>query len=115
MPGILVAIAVFLIVGTVNMILPPSVQVPGPTFFPIIVIGLLLLMAVLSTVQILRTAAAPRRHAGPEAQDSTTSTPTPISGADSDLDGDQVEEIPPDPPPGREPWPARAFRTGGRC
>ena len=33
-PGILVAIAIFLIIGTMNMNLPPSVQVPGPTFFP---------------------------------------------------------------------------------
>ena len=39
------------------MKLPPSVQVPGPTFFPMIIIGLLLLMAVLSTVQILRNRA----------------------------------------------------------
>ena len=61
-PGILVAIAIFLIVGTVNMKLPPSVQVPGPTFFPMIIIGLLLLMAVLSTVQILRSHARAMRE-----------------------------------------------------
>ena len=65
-PGILIAIAIFLIIGTVNMKLPPSVQVPGPTFFPMIVIGLLLLMALLSTIQILRGhARALREHRNP--------------------------------------------------
>src|SRR3954447_19882213 len=63
-PGILVAIAIFLIIGTVNMKLPPSVQVPGPTFFPTVIIGLLLLMAVLSTVQILRNRSRAIRESG---------------------------------------------------
>ena len=69
------------------MELPPSVQVPGPTFFPMIVIGLLLLMAVLSTVQILRTDAASREPGSvphrTETPDSTTSTrlgPRPLDG-----------------------------------
>ena len=35
-----------------------------------------------------------------------TAFPTPTQ---LDLDGDQVEELPPDVPPGREPWPANAF------
>jgi putative tricarboxylic transport membrane protein len=96
-PAILVAIAAFLIVGTVNMVQPPSVQRPGPTFFPIIVIVLLLLMAVLNTVQILRAA---RR--APADQDATDGA-VPV-----DADGDPVEEIPPDPPAGREPWPVGA-------
>ena len=97
-PAILVALAVFLIVGTVNMVQPSSVQRPGPTFFPIIVIALLLIMAVLSTVQILRAA----RHAG-------AASDGDLGGAMAvDLDGDPVEEIPPDPPPGRAPWPAGA-------
>ncbi len=120
-PGILVAIAVFLIIGTVNMKLPPSVQVPGPTFFPTIVIGLLLLMAVLSTIQILRGHARavrelrdPVRHAdqgeGSGYDDVDASTEfLPADGPALDADGDRVDEIPPDVPPGREPWPARAF------
>jgi putative tricarboxylic transport membrane protein len=112
-PGILVAIAIFLIVGTVNMKLPPSVQVPGPTFFPMIVIGLLLLMAVLSTVQILRNRAQLLRgvKAGTVAAgfDDVDAHPDEFDADSLDLDGDQIDEIPPDVPPGREPWPAKAF------
>lgn len=101
-PAILVAIAVFLIIGTVNMVEPPSVQRPGPTFFPIIIIGLLLVMAVLCTVQILR-AAARARHLAAEGADLDAGPAVAV-----DADGDPVEEIPPDPPPGRAPWPADA-------
>lgn len=96
-PAILVAVAVFLIVGTVSMQLPPSVQVPGPTFFPLVVIALLLLMALLSTVQILRN----RRRAG---DDDAAELGAPAV----DMDGEVIVEIPPDVPPGREPWPPRA-------
>lgn len=115
-PGILVALAIFLIVGTINMKLPPSVQVPGPTFFPIIVIGLLLLMALLSTVQILRNRSQALRGARVLRHDSAgfddvdahpDDTPSGVPALD--LDGDQIDEIPPDVPPGREPWPANAF------
>jgi putative tricarboxylic transport membrane protein len=103
-PAILVAVAIFLIVGTASMVQPPSVQRPGPTFFPIIVIGLLLVMAVLSTVQILRTAAAARRVlAEPPADLATDHDAVTV-----DLDGDPIEEIPPEPQPGRTPWPAAA-------
>jgi len=112
-PGILVAIAIFLIVGTVNMKLPPSVQVPGPTFFPMIIIGLLLLMAVLSTVQILRNRAQLLRgvKAGTVSAgfDDVDAHPDEFDADAVDLDGEQVDEIPPDVPPGREPWPAKAF------
>lgn len=112
-PGILVAIAIFLIVGTVNMKLPPSVQVPGPTFFPIIVIGLLLLMALLSTVQILRNRAQLLRgiRSGTISPgfDDVDAHSDEFDADSVDLDGDQVDEIPPDVPPGREPWPAKAF------
>ena len=120
-PGILIAIAIFLIIGTVNMKLPPSVQVPGPTFFPMIVIGLLLLMALLSTIQILRGhARALREHRNPVRRadhgegsgydDVDASTEfLPADGPALDADGDLVDEIPPDVPPGREPWPAKAF------
>lgn len=104
-PALLVAIAVFLIIGTVTMVEPPSVQRPGPTFFPMIVIGLLLLMAVLSTVQILRTAREARTLAAnrpPELAESHEEAVT------VDMDGDPIDEIPPDPPPGRAPWPAGA-------
>lgn len=118
-PGVLVAIAIFLIVGTVNMKLPPSVQVPGPTFFPMIVIGLLLLMALLSTVQILRNRSQVLREArhgvhapgtetsGFDDVDSSPDLATADGGA-LDADGDVVVEIPPDVPPGRAPWPAGA-------
>jgi putative tricarboxylic transport membrane protein len=114
-PGILVALAIFLIVGTVNMSLPPSVQTPGPTFFPIIVIVLLLLMAVLSTVQILRSRAhhrrpAGRRHLDRGGLDDVDATGEGlVEGPAVDLDGDEIIEIPPDVPPGRQPWPARWF------
>lgn len=96
-PAILVAIAVFLIIGTANMVQPPSVQRPGPTFFPGIIIALLLVMAALSTVQTLRTVRARRAGLLQDEQE-----------AHLDADGDPIEEIPPDPPPGREPWPAGA-------
>jgi putative tricarboxylic transport membrane protein len=125
-PAILVAIAIFLIVGTASMTLPPSVQVPGPTFFPIIVICLLLLMAVLSTVQILLNRSRSRRladdlhldgsapdlgHADSSGLDDVDLSPRSslIDGPGRDADGDEVTEIPPVPPPGREPWPAKAF------
>jgi putative tricarboxylic transport membrane protein len=96
-PAILVGIAVFLIIGTANMVQPPSVQRPGPTFFPGIIIALLLVMAALSTVQTLRTVRARRAGLLQDEQE-----------AHLDADGDPIEEIPPDPPPGREPWPAGA-------
>jgi putative tricarboxylic transport membrane protein len=96
-PAILVAIAVFLIIGTANMVQPPSVQRPGPTFFPGIIIALLLVMAALSTVQTLRTVRARRAGLLQDEQE-----------AHLDADGDPIEEIPPDPPRGREPWPAGA-------
>ncbi len=114
-PAILVALAVFLIIGTANMSLPPSVQKPGPTFFPIIVIAILLLMAVLSTVQILRS----RAHHEKLAQelhldrggldDVDASGEGLVAGPAVDLDGEEITEIPPDVPPGREPWPAKWF------
>lgn len=97
-PGILTALAVFLIIGTANMELPPSVQVPGPTFFPIVVIVVLLAMAVLSTVQILR------EHRQHDTVPAATGTPVTLA----DVDGDPVTELPPDVPPGRAPWPAGA-------
>jgi putative tricarboxylic transport membrane protein len=96
-PAILVAMAVFLIIGTANMVQPPSVQRPGPTFFPGIIIALLLVMAALSTVQTLRTVRARRAGLLQDEQE-----------AHLDADGDPIEEIPPDPPRGREPWPAGA-------
>jgi len=121
-PGILVAVAIFLIIGTMNMAVPPSVQVPGPTFFPILIICLLLLMAVLSTIQILRGQAEHRRLAaslaGDQGQDGRAGGFDDVDAdgdlirsgsANLDLDGDQVEELPPDVPPGRQPWPRNAF------
>ena len=103
-PAILIAVAIFLIVGTAGMVQPPSVQRPGPTFFPVIVIGLLLVMAALSTVQILRNAAAARRALAERPADLATDH----DALTVDLDGDPIEEIRPEPPPGRAPWPAAA-------
>jgi len=122
-PGILVAVAIFLIIGTMNMAVPPSVQVPGPTFFPILIIGLLLLMALLSTIQILRGQAEHRRLdtslAGDQSHEGRSGGFDDVdadgdlirsgSAAHVDLDGDQVDELPPDVPPGRQPWPRNAF------
>lgn len=117
-PGILVALAVFLMIGTANMSLPPSVQRPGPTFFPMIVIGLLLVMAVLSTVQILRGRARHQKltralHLDRGGLDDVDSSGegliVPHTGPATDVDGDEITEVPPDVPPGREPWPARWF------
>jgi putative tricarboxylic transport membrane protein len=121
-PGILVAVAVFLIIGTMNMAVPPSVQVPGPTFFPILIIGLLLLMAVLSTIQILRSNAERNKLsaalAGNPHQEGRSGGFDDVD-ADGDLirtgtvardlDGDEVAELPPVVPPGRQPWPNKAF------
>ncbi|WP_104133998.1 tripartite tricarboxylate transporter TctB family protein [Cryobacterium sp. Y62] len=50
-------IAVFLTVGIVTMDVPEGAGSPGPTFFPIIVTGLLYVLAVLLAVQVVR---APR-------------------------------------------------------
>ncbi|RJT88282.1 tripartite tricarboxylate transporter TctB family protein [Cryobacterium melibiosiphilum] len=50
-------IAVFLTVGIVTMDVPEGAGSPGPTFFPIIVAGLLYVLAVLLAVQVVR---APR-------------------------------------------------------
>lgn len=111
-PAILVGIAGFLIIGTLNMEVPPSDQRPGPMFFPAIVIGLLLTMAVASTVLILRT-----RH------ETAAEEMTPVTGGVSaedivgvddngnpvDADGNPVNEIAAEPPPGRSPWPTSAF------
>jgi putative tricarboxylic transport membrane protein len=117
-PGILLALAVFLIIGTANMKLPPSVQTPGPTFFPIVVIGLLLLMAVLCTAQILRGRAQHKRlaqelHLDRGGLDDVDATGEGLGrahgGPTTDLDGDEITEIPPDVPPGRTPWPAGWF------
>lgn len=95
-PAILLVIAGFLTVGTLSMVQPPSVQKPGPTFFPWIVIGVLVAMAVASTVQILLQR---RSH-----QD-----PAPVVTDDMLIDEDgQITGTPPDVPPGRAPWPLNA-------
>lgn len=96
-PAILLVVAGFLTVGTLSMVQPPSVQKPGPTFFPWIVIGVLVAMAVASTVQIL----AQRRSAGVAAD-------VPLT-EDQLIDEDgQITGTPPDVPPGRAPWPLNA-------
>lgn len=111
-PAVLVGIATFLIIGTLTMEVPPSDQRPGPMFFPAIVIGLLLTMAVASTVLTLRS-----RHEIAE-QEKTPVTggvaAEDIVGVDEngnpvDADGNAVNEIAAEPPPGRQPWPTNAF------
>lgn len=96
-PAILLAVAVFLTIGTVAMQLPPSVQVPGPRFFPVVVIVVLVAMAALSTISVLRER---RRPAGADA---------PVVDAEgTPVDDDATPLPPPDVPPGRAPWPASA-------
>ncbi|TKV62091.1 tripartite tricarboxylate transporter TctB family protein [Nakamurella flava] len=98
-PAILLVVAGFLTVGTVSMVQPPSVQKPGPTFFPWIVIGVLVAMAIASTVQILRQ----RRRT---AEDGPLAAPLT---EDQLIDEDgQITGTPPDVPPGRAPWPLNA-------
>lgn len=111
-PAILVAVAIFLIVGTMTMDVPPSDQRPGPMFFPAIVIGLLLTMAAASTVLIVRT----RRETAALEMTPLDSgvTAEDIVGLDEngnpvDAHGNPVNEVVAEPPPGREPWPAHAF------
>lgn len=97
-PAILLVIAGFLTVGTLSMVQPPSVQKPGPTFFPWIVIGVLVAMAAASTVQIL---AQRRRH--PQAAAELPLTDDQLIDEDGQITG-----TPPDVPPGRAPWPRNA-------
>lgn len=98
-PAILLAVAVFLTIGTVSMQLPPSVQVPGPRFFPVVVIVVLVAMAVLSAISVLRG------RDGATGSASGTAAPT----ADAELSAEETVVLPaPDVPPGRAPWPAGA-------
>lgn len=112
-PAILLAMALFLTIGTLNMVQPASVQTPGPTFFPIVVIVVLVTMAVLSTISILRSR-PDTIAAEAEALAVTGSRAEDIVGVDEDgnpvdAEGNPVSEIAPEPPPGREPWPAQGF------
>lgn len=52
-PGLLLAIAIFLVIGTIEMKVPSTATFPGPRFFPVIIIGVLVLMSLLVTWQIL--------------------------------------------------------------
>lgn len=54
MPAILVAVAIFLAVGTARMEVAGDSELFGPKAFPMITIGLLLVVATLLTVSILR-------------------------------------------------------------
>ena len=102
-PGILVAIAIFLIVGTVNMKLPPSVQVPGSDLLPddhhrpVVVDG----PAVHRADPAEPGATAARRHGRDPSSDRIRRCrcPTPMSStptARSTWTATQVDEIPPD-------------------
>ncbi|MBM9468557.1 tripartite tricarboxylate transporter TctB family protein [Nakamurella leprariae] len=106
-PLVLLALAGFLIVGTLGMEVPPSVQVPGPTFFPWLVIGLLVVMAVLSAVSTLRARARQQASSSPAAGDRIDRVDR-VAEETRDADGDPIDETPPDVPPGRAPWPAGA-------
>jgi putative tricarboxylic transport membrane protein len=55
--ALVLALAVFLTIGTVTMEVPEGSGTPGPQFFPTIVAVLLYVLAVLLTVQVIR---APR-------------------------------------------------------
>lgn len=58
-PGLLFAIAGYLIFGLSTMEIPETAKWPGPDFFPFIITVILLVVAVAMTVQITR---AHRRH-----------------------------------------------------
>lgn len=60
MPVVLVAFAVYLIVGIVTMRVPEGTAFPGPQFFPALIAAGLVLFAVLMTVGALRARAAAR-------------------------------------------------------
>lgn len=112
-PAILFGIAIFLIIGTLNMVEPPSVQKPGPTFFPIVVIIVLVTMGVLSTISVLRsrkdTIAAEAAALAPAGANANEIVGTDADGNPIDAEGNTVDEIAPEPPKGREPWPAAGF------
>jgi putative tricarboxylic transport membrane protein len=58
-PAILAAVATYLLIGQLTMEVAPDSDLPGPRFFPGIVIALLYLFAVLQAVSLLRTPEPP--------------------------------------------------------
>lgn len=52
-PALLVLVGGFLAYGLVTMDVPPSASWPGPKFFPVIVTGIIFVVAAAMTVQIL--------------------------------------------------------------
>jgi len=58
-PLILTAVATYMLVGQITMQVAPDSDLPGPRFFPGIVIALLYLFAVLQTVSLIRTPQPP--------------------------------------------------------
>jgi len=61
MPAILVAIAIYLSVGIAQMAVPDDRALFGPKIFPMITIGLLLVVALILTIDILRNPEQPTR------------------------------------------------------
>lgn len=53
--GLLVALGLFLVYGTVTMDVPDTATSPGPQVFPAIIAGLCFVIAVLVAAQLLRT------------------------------------------------------------
>lgn len=91
-PALLLAMAIFLTIGIINMEVPPTASTPGPTFFPIIVTVVLVAMAVLYSIQVLR-------HRGTVEDDDDF-------GVEESVDEPAVdaEELTP-PISARTPWP----------
>lgn len=57
--GLVFALAIYLTYGIVTMEIPGSASSPGPAFFPVILAIVAYLLAILLTVQILRTPDGP--------------------------------------------------------
>lgn len=65
-PGLLFAIAGYLIFGLSTMSIPETAKWPGPDFFPFIITVILLVVAVAMTVQITRAHLLRRQDGRPE-------------------------------------------------
>lgn len=79
-PGLLFAIAGYLIFGLSTMSIPETAKWPGPDFFPLIITVILLMVAVAMTIQVVRAHQLVRRagdhshEAGPRTDWKATAT-----------------------------------------
>ncbi|MGW9552065.1 tripartite tricarboxylate transporter TctB family protein [Citricoccus zhacaiensis] len=63
-PGLLFAIAGYLIFGLSTMSIPETAKWPGPDFFPLIITVILLVVALAMTIQVVRAHLLVRRAGG---------------------------------------------------